>query len=316
LLEGKVHHALQEIPHPQLSIISLNETEYHEYDRPEDDPMYYAPRPSMAPVRGLSHFDDMVKSHVRERSYGGWQEPPLHAALLYTDEDHDLAKYVRLNYKALDRMSGEDCSILVVERPPQSTLSETIDYWKELLAFNAYVLWGSRGWTRTKPYDKAAVYDIARQLRIFPNQLPCVVFFEAMDVEDFDVDAIDVEEREAQDKVVIPIQGELPNFFRVLFGSIQEEHLSPEEERSYYWSDEYMRKLGDIKTKVMSLGTIVSSDQDTVTYSFQGQTVFINKPTGTVQLSDFQNTSEEYEGGSDESPEPGRRSWWRRMFER
>jgi len=271
-------------------VLVLHKDETLEYDRPEDNPLStFTFQPYISPVQDINHFDEMVKSEMvksrlQQRPFRLQlvDKPYLQATLLYTDEDYELAKYVRLNYRALDRMSGRDCTVFVLERPPQAPLSETIKYWKKLLVFNTYVLWGGRGWTRTKPYDKAGAYVIARQIGILPDQLPCVVFFELTEDED----------QKDLDRIVIPIQGDLPNFFRVLFSSIQKEDLNSEEIRNSYWSEEHRKKLADIKIKVMSLGTKISADEDTVVYNFGGQTVFLNQPTGDVHLDDFQNTTE------------------------
>jgi len=247
---------------------------------------------AMAPIRGLEDFNLLVRTQIDKHTglasynaYGTeilWDRYPdtiLFAALLYTDEDTQLAKYVRLNYTSLDKMSGENCAIFVVESPPQMSLAETVSYWKDLLTFNMYILWGSKGWTRTKPYDKAAVYQISTQLGIFPDQLPCVVFFEQPSI-------LEAEGLDKATKIIIPIKGNLPDFFRTLFSSIGEG-----------------KKLIDIKSKVETLGTKVNIDEGTIIYKFCGQTVFINRSAGPVQLSNFHNTSADPADGPNKGDE-------------
>jgi hypothetical protein len=257
-----------------------------EYDRPEDDPFHNVCY-CLSRTRSAQHFNQIVRTRLdrRNRVNTDWDydSPLFLAALLYTDEDAELAKYVRLNFAALDVMSGRECEVFVIERSPEMRFSETLDYWKELLAFKTYVLWGGLGWTHTKPYDKSSAYGIARQLNILPNQLPCIAFFE--DITD-------------NDKVIIPIQGEPSDFFRTLFGFLQEIYPASLENREY-WRPIQQRHLLGIKKRIIAHSSKVASDERTAIYNFNGHTVFVNQPSGHIQLSDFQNTPDSASETSD-----------------
>jgi hypothetical protein len=254
------------------TVLVLGKREWYVYDRPRDDPWYDAVF-SMGQVRGIRHFNELVRTKLEEIGESQVWEPLLFAALLYTDEDIELAKYIRLNGRSLSEMSGDNFHIIVIERPPKLSLAETIAYWKETLAFEAYVFWGGNGWTRTKPYDKAAAYEIARNLGVFPSQMPCIAFFEHL---------------EDEDKVVVPIRGDFPLFFRQLFGALQGETTSHNDIARYYWLSESKKHLKDLSALVMSQGRIAAFNEGSVTYIFNGQTVFINKPSGHIEIKDFQ----------------------------
>ena len=187
------------------TVFVLGESYRRVYDHPSDEPKKGGARRLIKSIRDVHHFKQALKSQVDEMKKSEYFGPDLFAALLYTDEDTELAKYVRLNFSSLNQMSSF-ITIYIVERPPQKSLAETIRYWKELLEFNAYVFWGGIGWTKTKPYDRAGAYNIAKQLGIFPHQFPCIVFFK---------------KSEDEEKVIVQIKDDFSNFFRKIFGSIQ-----------------------------------------------------------------------------------------------
>jgi hypothetical protein len=263
------------------TVLLLVRREQAKYDSPEDDPSYGVCA-MIERVRGVQHFNELVRTHLDKLSspdqHRYYQDlPSFMAVLLYTDEDTELAKYVRLNFASLDKMSGSDCKVFVIERPPQMKLSEIVDYWKELLTFGTYALWGSVGWTSTKPYDKSSAYHLAQQLGVFPHQLPCIVFFDEITDEG---------------KVIIPIQGEPVTFFRELFGSLQTVSLAFVQEPEYWRrrSSQNKRRLAEIRERIVALSKRGPSEGRMTVYNFHGHTVFINQPSGSVQLRNFQNT--------------------------
>lgn len=165
----------------------------------------------------VQHFDKLIRADLDQGRFDQGRFAPevpdvdypssFFAVLLYLEEDCEIAKYVRENYTALDRLSGPEWHVFVIERSPHRTLPEVVKYWKQS---QKYVLWETLGWTNTMPYDKASAYDIAREHGIPGDQIPCVVLLE------------NVAER---NKVVIPIppelsQSQLSKFFRKLFASI------------------------------------------------------------------------------------------------
>jgi hypothetical protein len=243
-------------------VLALIKNEAVKFDQPEDYPYYKQVRYSEG-VRDLRSFDEIIKSRTEEFKHDRFLGPDLFAALLYTDEDAELATYIRLNYAAIDELSGRFCTVFMIERPAEESIAETIAYWKERLAYEMYVKFAVKGRTRTKPYDKAAAYRIAEKLGVFPDQLPCMVFFEQIT---------------DKDKLVVPIQDNYTEFFRTLFSSLKKAQ-----------SGKKKIQLKEIQAQVMSSSKRLAADQGKDTYNFYGKTVFINHPASTGQLSDFQN---------------------------
>jgi hypothetical protein len=97
---------------------------------------------------------------------------PVQIALLYTEDDADVAAYVRTHYHELDIASGAHCNLYFVENPG---VIAPVRYWRPLLGAKLHAAWKLLGWASSAPYDKAHVYDIARQLGVRFDQLPCAV---------------------------------------------------------------------------------------------------------------------------------------------
>jgi hypothetical protein len=158
---------------------------------------------------------------------------------------------------------------------------------------------------------------MAREIGVYPDQLPCLVLFDRL---------------ERSDRIVIPIEGEYSELFRYTFSFIQRltstVGLHPEyqaimeevrqvkarkEESEGHmplkvsWAEEE-RYRADIDQRIS--GVIYNAirqaletrpkgkqtpDERRTTFVFHGQTVFINNPLGKVELSDFQNTKDSKE---------------------
>lgn len=203
-------------------------------------------------------------------------DPMLLAALLYTDEDIDLAKYVREHFDELHRMSGPRVIAYVVEHPPKDSALGAPLFWKSLLDESVYRAWSLLGWTQSRPYNKTSAYEIARSLGIYPDQLPCLAVFD----------------RTGQaEKIVFPVSGDFTIFFRRTFSNMQHAlYLGPG--RDIWDKEERDRERLKLFEKIRESLNVVQTDtedQRTVC-NFYGQTVFINRPTGLVRLQDFQNT--------------------------
>ena len=265
------------------------------HEPPYDDGIQYC----LATVKDFSNFQEMALSNGDPKEKDErWHknEFVLNAILLYTDEDMQLAKYVRENFDELHKMSGENLKIFVVESPPKDSVYAAPRYWKSRLEQKVYMAWSILGWVRSKPYDKTAAYDIARSLGIFPDELPCLVVFDKTD---------------QINKVIFPIGNDLPTFFRNAISGIQRSmssvNFNPlkkkiEENRAgrerAFWGERKKRKhealaktQQDLFDKLRKSLKQPQRDENTerVVYNFFGQTVFINHPEGNIQLQDFQN---------------------------
>jgi hypothetical protein len=164
----------------------------------------------------------------------------LYGFLLYTDENKEIVEYVRRDYNLLDKMSGPNCKVYVIERPVSLTAEEMYRDWTYSISYIMSIFQNER---QSKPYDTSQAYDIARYLGVFTRQLPCIVFFNWLD------DPI---------KIVIPIPQniQLHSFFQTLFGLIEEElftviNLDKDQKPQGILIKD---RLEEIKTKLASLG--------------------------------------------------------------
>lgn len=99
----------------------------------------------------------------------------IFAFLLYTDEDRNLAAFIRENFKNLDELSGCTCLIFLIDEPCADWKREAQarEYWNEF-EFREYV-WG--GFLQSRPYDRSKAYRAADYLGVPPDAMPCLAFF-------------------------------------------------------------------------------------------------------------------------------------------
>ncbi|HEX5690432.1 MAG TPA: hypothetical protein VFX76_10545 [Roseiflexaceae bacterium] len=170
----------------------------------------------------------------------------LLAVLLYTEEDRALVSYIREHYAALDKMSGPRCTVLVPESPSHRSLIELLVYWRRRFS----VWWHMPGQAHDTRHirldDKAIAYDIARQHKVFAQELPCLVFFCA-------------NQEQIVEKIVIPIRGDLTEFFRTLFGAIEAELANPNPASA-------AELLQEVLWKIVSRGEPVKRAHGAITY--------------------------------------------------
>jgi hypothetical protein len=105
-------------------------------------------------------------------------ESQLVAALLYTAEDKPIAEYVRRYYSDLHRMSDRRLRVCLLEKPP-SKWRDALDYWRDMLTEKSYkacgLAWMLLNWLTTTPLDRSQVYAVAKELGLYPDQIPCLV---------------------------------------------------------------------------------------------------------------------------------------------
>lgn len=124
--------------------------------------------------------------------------------LLYTDEDVEVARYIRSHFADLNSLSGRVLRIGVVEKPDDWSAAKR--YWKQHLDRREYRLYSNLRWLGFRPYDRSRMYEVAERLGVAPTELPCLVLFDSAD---------------RRDKLVFPISGATPSTFRRLFGAIR-----------------------------------------------------------------------------------------------
>ena len=177
--------------------------------------------------------------------------------------------YVRKHFASLSEASGPNLLFYVIEQP-ESGWREASRYWKGVIDEQMQREWVTLGWLRTKPYRPEQAYEVARRLGVYPDELPCLVLFERVS---------------GADKLVFPLLDGSAAFFRKLFGLLQRLILPGESSELTF--DGARREYGSIVGELRKVAEAATVG-DRIEYKFEGQTVFINKPSGSVNLSDFQ----------------------------
>ncbi|MGP2435941.1 hypothetical protein [Streptomyces sp. JW3] len=131
--------------------------------------------------------------------------PRLWGVLLYTEADTGIATYIRTHFDELNALTGPTLGIMVLERPAKwSTVRR---YWRQTLDPPLFRVFSAMRWLAWQPYDRHRSHDIARELDIPPDRLPCLALFRAT---------------EPRDRLVFPLAEATPAYFRRLFGAISE----------------------------------------------------------------------------------------------
>jgi uncharacterized protein YjbI with pentapeptide repeats len=120
--------------------------------------------------------------------------------LLYTEEDDKLSLYIREHFDAFDKLTGDWCTIYLLENPSPKWRKANHNWRKRAESgLNA-------SWFRSKPYDKSEAYDIAKQLNIESSSLPCLVLISPSNL---------------SEKLVLQIREVSPEYFRKLFSTLE-----------------------------------------------------------------------------------------------
>jgi uncharacterized protein YjbI with pentapeptide repeats len=140
-------------------------------------------------------FNESIKKSVlsSEKSF-------IPGVLLYTDEDEKLSFYIRENFDAFDKLTGDWCTIYLLENPSPKWKKANHN-WRKMAVSGL-----NASWFRSKPYDKSEAYDIARQLDIESSSLPCLVLISPSNF---------------SEKLVLQIGEVSPDYFRKLFSTLE-----------------------------------------------------------------------------------------------
>lgn len=240
-------------------------------------------------VKDFAQFQQMVlaRENLTKRINSAYEtDVELSSVLLYTDEDVQLAKYIRQHFDELHQMSGINVAVYVIEAPPKDSMLSSSSFWRRQIDHASYLAWSLFGWTQSRPYDKAAAYEIARTLNIYPDELPCLVVFANMD---------------QMDKVIFPVHSDFLAFFRTTFSNIQRalarvDHIAVSRKLEYdsslshsvkawrqkrkeLWNEEQQKLFSMLRE---SLELQAETRTGRTVYNFYGQTVLINKTINTL----------------------------------
>lgn len=163
----------------------------------------------IGPIRDGKEFFDSLLSWKNQEVFDGLIKKSLSLSgrsfipgvLLYTDEDYELSLYVREHFDALDKLTGDWCTIYLLENPSPKWRKAN-NNWRKRIESGLNV-----SWFKSKPYDKSEAYDIARQLNVESSSLPCLVLISPSNL---------------SEKLVLQIREVSPEYFRKLFSTLEE----------------------------------------------------------------------------------------------
>ncbi|NET45467.1 hypothetical protein [Okeania sp. SIO2B3] len=197
----------------------------------------------------------------------------LKGIFLYTDVDKEIVNYTRDNFQEFYKLTGDWSKIYILEKP-QPNLDSLRKYWKSILYSELYKKFSLSRWLfETKPFNRNESYDIARQLDILPEQLPCLVLLPPLT------------EISGLEKLIIPIQEVSGNYFRKIFSTLEQIVKQTEENNKYEaikirFSDliEYLDKNSE---KIVQ--------QKTTEYQINGTNIFVNSQLRRFNMTEKSN---------------------------
>ncbi|NEP83228.1 MAG: hypothetical protein F6K39_36880 [Okeania sp. SIO3B3] len=197
----------------------------------------------------------------------------LNGIFLYTDSDREIVNYIRDSLDEFDKLTGDWSKIYILEKP-EPNLDSLKKYWQSILYSDLYEkFYVSRWLFETKPFNRNESYDIARQLDILPEQLPCLVLLPPLT------------EISGLEKLIIPIQEVSANYFRKMFSTLEQIVKQTEEKNKYEaikirFSDliEYLDKNSE---KIVR--------QKTTEYQINGTNIFVNSQLRRCNMTEKSN---------------------------
>lgn len=184
----------------------------------------------------------------------------IRGVLLYTDEDNNLKHYIEKHFQEFHKLSGDWCKIYILEKPCKEWRKRNLPLTERFkLKF-------------VRKIDKSEAYDIARELKININQIPCLILFG--------------KEVNFQ-RLIFPIKEvslkELPIYFRELFSKIEEILRKVSEENSYEYPFETISDyFDDIKNYLDKYAQRIDSQ---IQYLYQEQNIFIQKTVNDASMT-------------------------------
>ncbi|MEH1981606.1 MAG: pentapeptide repeat-containing protein [Nostoc sp.] len=140
--------------------------------------------------------------------------------ILYTEEDNKLSHYIKDNFESLDKLTGDWCTIFLLERPPLGWEKSHL-YWKEIFEDELYEKFKFFNFLKNRKYQKSEVYDLARKLKIDINNLPCLVLLNPKNMlHKSDNEYASIE------KIVFRIKEVSPEYFRDLFFNLEAQAIN------------------------------------------------------------------------------------------
>ena len=183
----------------------------------------------------------------------------INGIFLYTDEDLEIVNYLMNNYEAFDKLTGDWCCIYVLEKSVIKWESLK-KYWKYLFLSELHDFFQPLSLVYAKPFNRNDCYDIARDLSIPIEQLPCLVFLPLLSVVS------------GQEKLVIPIKEASTQYFRKVFSTLEEVVKQAKEQNKY----EAMKVKFDDIIQYLENNSEKVVQQTTTEYKINGTNIFVN----------------------------------------
>jgi len=198
----------------------------------------------------------------------------INGIFLYTDEDSEIVDYVMNNYEAFDKLTGDWCCIYVLEKKAIKW-EQLKKYWKNLLLSELHDFFKPLSLVYAKPFNRNDCYDIARDLGIPIEQLPCLVFLPPLSIVS------------GKEKLVIPIKEASAQYFRKVFSTLESIVNQAKEQNKYeaikIKFDDIIQYLENNSEKVVQ--------QATTEYQINGTNIFVDNEIRRLKMTEENNPS-------------------------
>ncbi|MGB3513478.1 MAG: hypothetical protein WBA93_30555 [Microcoleaceae cyanobacterium] len=194
----------------------------------------------------------------------------LKGIFLYTDVDREIVNYIRDNFQEFDKLTGDWSKIYILEKP-EPNLDSLRKYWQSILYSELYEKISVSRWLfETKPFNRNESYDIARQLDIFPEQLPCLVLLPPLT------------EISGREKLIIPIQEVSASYFRKIFSTLEQIVKQTEDKNKY---EAIKIRFNDL-IEYLETNSEKIVQRTTTEYQINGTNIFVNSQTENFQMTE------------------------------
>ncbi|NEP88948.1 MAG: hypothetical protein F6K18_20105 [Okeania sp. SIO2C2] len=194
----------------------------------------------------------------------------LNVIFLYADSDREILNYIGDNLDEIEKLTGDWNKIYILEKPLPN-LDSLIKYWQSILYSELYEKFSLSRWLfKTKPFNRNKSYDIARQLDILPEQLPCLVLLPPLT------------EISGREKLIIPIQEVSANYFRKIFSTLEQIVKQTEEKNKY---EAIKIRFNDL-AEYLERNSEKIVQRTTTEYKINGTNIFVNSQTENFQMTE------------------------------
>ncbi|MDY7006980.1 MAG: hypothetical protein SWX82_24395 [Cyanobacteriota bacterium] len=131
----------------------------------------------------------------------------------------------------------------------------------------------SRWLFKTKPFNRNESYDIARQLDILPEQLPCLVLLPPLT------------EISGLEKLIIPIQEVSASYFRKIFSTLEQIVKHTKDKNKY---EAIKIKFSDL-IEYLDKNSEKIVQQKTTEYQINGNNIFVNSQLRRFNMTEKSN---------------------------